>query len=207
MENKTLTELFEDYGFFTRNQINTCIPAIVDKFDSDNLTVDAKPAIRFYFDDVKTEYPLIPDIPVYFMGSEDFFITHQIQKGQECMLFFCQREIDEWIEAGGIADSTKGILHPLSSAWALFGVRSKAKKIESYDNQGMVIRNKAKNVSIHLKENSIDIDSPTLNINSNVVINGSVDISGSTILSGNVTSNGKDISDTHTHDSITGLPV
>lgn len=48
------------------------------------------------------------------------------------------------------------------------------------------------------------VDAPEVEVTGNVKINGSLEVVGSTTLSATVTSNGKDISDTHTH---TGSPT
>lgn len=46
---------------------------------------------------------------------------------------------------------------------------------------------------------SVTIDTPQTNITGNVQIDGNLNVDGATSLSSTVTSNGKDISDTHTH--------
>ncbi len=123
--------------------VHTCLPGIIEEFNPELQTATVTPAIKRIL--VKGEELVLPpcvDVPVYFMGSADFFITFKVSRGDGCLLLFSERCIDGWFETGQPSPPLDYRLHDLSDAFALIGVRAKPNAIASFANEGITLRNK-----------------------------------------------------------------
>ena len=134
--------------------------------------------------------PLI-ECPVAFMGGSEYFIEHQIDEGDECLIVFSQRCIDGWVNTGGIANNPIMRFHDFSDAAILPGLRSQPNAIQSFENNGVRLRNKAGDKFIWLKNDgtaAITVD--TLNIIANVELLGDINHTGTQVTSVDVIANG-----------------
>lgn len=94
--------------------------------------------------------PLI-ECPVAFLGGSQYFIEYQIDPGDECLIVFSQRCIDGWVNSGGIANNPIMRYHDFSDAAILPGLRSQPNVIQSFENNGVRLRNKTGDKFIWLK--------------------------------------------------------
>ena len=67
--------------------------------------------------------PLV-SVPVYTLGGGGVTSTYPIKEGDECIILFSDREIDNWLNNGGITTPTSLRIHDLSDGFCLVGVRS-----------------------------------------------------------------------------------
>jgi hypothetical protein len=89
------------------------------------------------------DYPVLIDCPVISLGGGSSALTFPIVQGDECLIFFNDRDIDNWFQgAGGGACATLR-LHSFSDAIILVGVRSLAHVLPAYDTVRAVLRNGA----------------------------------------------------------------
>lgn len=75
------------------------------------------------------EYPLLLKVPVQFPAGGGFTATFPIAKGDECLVVFCDREIDNWFISGPGKAPTTGRVHDLSDGMALIGFRSNTRAL------------------------------------------------------------------------------
>ena len=148
----TLTEMLERTISEILKSVGTSIPGHILSFSED--TQLAKVQIGIEFIDINgNTFDLAPivNIPVYFLGGNNFHIEHQIDEGDEGLIIISQRCIDGWKEQGGVAAQT--VLRKLDMQDALFlpGFRSKPNAISGFSNNGVRIRNKAGTHYIWLK--------------------------------------------------------
>lgn len=142
--------------------------------------------------------PLI-ECPVAFLGGSEYFMEHQIDAGDECLMVFSQRCIDGWINMGGVAVNPIMRFHDFSDAAVLPGLRSQPNKITDHQNNGVRLRNKAGDKFIWLKNDgtaAITVDTLTVianiehtgdtNQTGNVTLTGDIDQDGSQTVSGDV---------------------
>ncbi len=62
------------------------------------------------------EYSVLLNVPVYFPSGGGFTLTFPIAKGDECIVLFNDRNIDDWVTHGAGLPPATGRLHDLSDA-------------------------------------------------------------------------------------------
>lgn len=159
-------------GFQAR--VWTALPCIVESFDAERMTVEAKSAIK-----ARTlspsgvwswvELPLLVDVPVIYMSGGGFTLTFPIAAGDEALVLFASRCLDAWWQSGKVQVQADLRLHDLSDGMALCGLRSlprvlpavstSAAQLRSDDGQtyievapGGLVRLQATNVQVHARE-------------------------------------------------------
>jgi len=131
-------------------RLHTVIPAKVMAFNETNQTIDALPTIqRVFLNEDKSlryeDYPLIKECPVVFIQGGSFIITTPIAAGDQCLLFFSEKCIDNWWTADSVTKSSRPFemrSFDLSDGFALVGINNLATKISNYDKNNLVIRTK-----------------------------------------------------------------
>lgn len=136
----------------------TCLPCEVLEYDSDAVTVSVQPLIKIPVclpdGEIETvELPMLLDVPVMFLCAGGFTITHPIQKGDECLVNFADRNIDLWWQSGGIQNPFDTRKHDLSDGFAFFRPQSQAKKISGISTTDLEIRNDTNSCKIQIKPN------------------------------------------------------
>lgn len=201
--------------------LHTAMPGIVETFDAEKQLATIQPAIRRIFVTrdgekeilVPSDLPILINVPVIFPRGGGFSLTFPVKKGDECLLTFCERSIDNWHETGKVKVPGAKRFHSLSDATAFVGLSSIPNKVPNYDGTNVQLKKDDGSVeftlltdgTVNLKANTkVTVDAPDSEFTGNVKVLGDLEVIGSTALSGTVTSNGKDISDTHTH---TGSPT
>lgn len=110
----------------TAYEINCMRIGIVQTFYYEDLTVDVlianKKTQRYTREGVQvvSDYPIIRAKVVYC----DPFITFPINPGDECVLLFADREIENWFINGEVNPEGYPRMHEMTDAVALFAIRS-----------------------------------------------------------------------------------
>lgn len=123
----------------------TAMPVIVQK-DSDGHTVDVKIVTKARIKDQTGEikhvdYPLIKDALVHFSGAGDgkdtgkesagVVFTHPIKEGDEGVVVFMSRPMEDWAEKGGVQQGVDLRTHSMSDAVFYPGARSKPRRLKN----------------------------------------------------------------------------
>ena len=179
--------------------INTCIPGVIESFDSATQTATVIPAIKMRtFVDEHGGYLNMPPIiraPVVFpVGSASgFALTFPVSKGDPCLILFSQRGIDNWHEKGGIQPPEAGVSnrhHDLTDAIVLMAPLPLSNSLGSFQSDGIEMRNRDRSTFVKVRQNSVTIG------NQSVVCTLGED--GSFVFGGDVISGGISLQ-THTH--------
>ena len=112
--------------------LSTMIPAKVVKWDADkqkaNCQILVKQVTEGEEDDDDREvasWPVVPSVPVHFMGAGDFRITFPVDVGTIGMLIFSHRSLDKWLSGdGGEVDPEFDHAHVLTDAVFVPGLRT-----------------------------------------------------------------------------------
>lgn len=98
-------------------------------------------AVTGAYDAVLRDYPLLIDCPAIVLGGGNANLTFPINKGDECLILFNDRDIDNWFQSGQLGPVSTPRLHSLSDGFALVGINSLANSISGYDTTRAVLRN------------------------------------------------------------------
>jgi hypothetical protein len=102
----TLAEAINTAVEMGLRNLSTMIPAKVVKWDADKQKANCQILIKQITEDEEGErevasWPVVPDVPVHFMGAGDFRITFPVDVGTIGMLVFCCRSMDKWLAGDG----------------------------------------------------------------------------------------------------------
>lgn len=172
--------------------------------------------------------PLLLDVPVVFPRGGGCTITFPIKEGDECLVIFSDRCIDFWWQNGGVQEPVDPRQHDLSDAFAFVGPQSQAEKINNISTTTLQMRTDDGTAYIELDPNShavnivapggLNVTTPLAKFSQAVTITGlltwmggmvgslatgtAAKITGAIEFFGSLKSNGKDISDQHTHKGV-----
>jgi len=172
--------------------------------------------------------PLLVDVPVVFPRGGGCTITFPVKAGDECLVVFSDRCIDFWWQNGGVQEPVDPRQHDLSDAFAFIGPQSQAEVIGNISTSTLQMRTDDGATYIELDPNShavnimapggLNVTTPLAKFSAAVTINGlltwmggmvgslatgtAAKITGAIEFIGSLKSNGKDISDSHTHSGV-----
>lgn len=180
-------------------EVHTTLPGTVISYDSNSGRAVVRPALsKQLANGAVLESPQIVDVvvcwPVADGGSA--FVALPLKPGDSVMLSFSERALDTWLEDG---DSTPWDprMFDLTDAFASPTVDYRpigadgARLHIQYGEASMLFS----------KDGRIEINAD-VTLNGNEVHNGNIERNGDTALKGAATSNGKNISDSHTHSGV-----
>jgi hypothetical protein len=124
----------------------------IEEFDPEKQTAKAKLVYKFtqFRPDPQgnlvpqlVEYPILADCPVIFLGGsgeEGASITVPPVVGDECLILFNDRSIDNWFagNTGGELNSQR--MHHISDGIILIGVRSLARSLVGFDMDRILVK-------------------------------------------------------------------
>ena len=103
-------------------------------------------------------YPTAINCPLVIMGGGTTKITFPITKGDECLLIFNDRDIDNWFATGvKTSGNATGRAHSFADAFALVGVHSTPNVLTVYDAVRALITNGNVSVGINPSNNKVRI--------------------------------------------------
>jgi len=121
--------------------VHTSLPGIVKSFDAATQTATVQPAIRrFFVGKGYVNLPLCVDVPVQFPRYGNFVITGPVAAGDEGLLKFSERAIDNWWSAGGVQDPCEPRMHDLSDSFFEPGYSSNGRVPASISTDALELR-------------------------------------------------------------------
>lgn len=190
--------------------LHTSMPGIIVEFDAVNQLAQVQPAIKRIFRQERTDevllvptaLPVLINVPVIFPRGGGFSLTFPVKPGDECLIEFCERCIDDWHETGEVKKPTSKRFHSLSDAVCFVGISSKPNKIPNYDADNVELKKDDGNVFIKLYQNgdlelftasnlaadcvnatitasaSVNVVAPNIELVGNVNVTGNLTVSG-----------------------------
>lgn len=215
-----------------RSGLWTSMPGLIQGFDPATLTASVQISIKGVVNgiDGKSQFvdmPLLVHVPVHFPRGGNCTLTFPVTQGDECLVVFAARCIDGWWQSGGIQAPMEPRMHDLSDGFAFVGFFSQATKIavsttsaqlRSNDGTTFIDLNPATQKVRIVAPGGFDVVAPLSTFSAAVTIQGLLTWAGGMIGSigsgvaaritgainfiGTLTSNGKNISDSHTHNGV-----
>lgn len=121
--------------------MNTCMPAVIESYDPATRTCSVKPALkRKYENGTLVERPLISDVPVMFNQGGKFSITYPLKRGDDVLLIFSQRSLEQWKGSTGIVDPKDSRKFHLSDAICIPNNPRPSKNVNTADANKTLIQ-------------------------------------------------------------------
>lgn len=147
--------------------------ATIQSFDASKQTATAtinykktyfeKDTVTGVYSPVSVDYPILIDCPVICLGGGLSSLTFPITAGDECLVLFNDRDIDNWFQGSSNGPVASSRLHSFADGIILVGVRSLAKVLTSYDSTRAVLKNNQALVGVGSTHIKIANNSTTLN--------------------------------------------
>ncbi|QNT79184.1 Gp138 family membrane-puncturing spike protein [Entomobacter blattae] len=169
----------------------TAVPAIVTHYDAQKNTVAVSPGVSGYTVDelgnrTHQALPDLPECPVVFPRDGGFVITFPIQKGDECLVVFSTRSIDEFWQTGKAQAHHDHRTHDLSDGMAIFGLASLAHPVKGVSGSGMQLKAEDGSAIITLEKGKVSIKAAHVKIEGETHIRGDITVEGKVTASGDV---------------------
>lgn len=188
-----LKNLLDRFSNALLRKLNCVKVGKINSFDSTNQTANIE----------ISGYPMLRGVPVSFICGANFSIQVPVEKDDDCIVLFCDTDLDNWVEGNGGKPAFSQDMHGLNGAIAFVGLKNILTKIDNYITNG---------IRIKYKSGEIEITDSGITINGNVTINGTITSSGK-ITGTDVTTDSVTSLNTHIHSGgttpsgNTGTPV
>jgi len=142
----------------------------IQSFDSSNqtaiITINYK---RTYFKQTDNnqyvsfleDYPILYDCPVVILGGGTARITFPVSQGDQCLVLFNDRDIDNWFNGSTTSPNQTPRLHSFADAIALIGPNNKNTAIKNYDSVRAIITNGTVKNGINPQTNKLTLTNGT----------------------------------------------
>lgn len=97
-------------------------------------------AVSGIYENFLVDYPILLDCPVVCLGGGSASLTFPIITGDECLVLFNDRDIDNWFQGNSNGELSTSRLHSFSDGIILVGIRSLANVLTSYDSSRAALR-------------------------------------------------------------------
>lgn len=111
------------------------------------------------------QYPLLQGVPVYFPNGGGVTITFPIAAGDECIILFNDRDLDNWIIEGAGQPPGTARTHDFSDGMALVGIRSNPRALANISTTSAQVRSDDGETVISIKSGEILMTNGTSVIN------------------------------------------
>lgn len=161
----------------------TAIPCLVVSYDPATGTIQAQATIQSINTSSTGEVTfenrsLLVKVPVMYQRGGNATMTFPIGQGDECLVVFSSRAIDNWWQSGGVQPPFDPRMHNPSDGFAFVGPFSKPQMLENVSASTVQIRSNDSKVLIEL-DPAGDIV--------NIVAPGGINIKGPVAITGPVT--------------------
>lgn len=122
------------------------------------------------YNPVQIQYPPLVDVPVIFLGGGGGFQTFPVAQGDQCLVLFNDRSIDNWYQQGNgvVGPVNMSRAHSLADGFALVGLNWSGTVLANFDTAHAIIRNKAGDagIGLNLQNSKTKIYNSTGSLNS-----------------------------------------
>lgn len=145
-------------------QLRCALPGVIESFDPGTQTATVQPALNMKInlgDEVRQQpLPVVQNVPVVlpFAQGAGLLLTLPLAPGDECLLVFADRALDNFIQSGGVQcagagteDGTMALrMHSLTDAICIPGLISNPQAVPSYSTEAIELRDRERVTYISL---------------------------------------------------------
>lgn len=139
----SLMDFLLDMKRETMQAMNCVKWGTIAAFDPETQTAQVRISGKQYIENAPTtenqivDYPVLSDVPVCFIGGGEGRLTFPVAIGDECLIFFNDRDIDLYYSTGQIGIPNSNRLHDISDGFALVGFRSMGNVLSDFQTAGV----------------------------------------------------------------------
>lgn len=104
------------------------------------------------YDPVLVNYPLLVDMPAIILGGGNAYLTMPITQGDQCLILFNDRSIDNWFQSGQVGSLNSSRAHSFADGLVLVGLNfltgTGVTKLTNYDTTRATLRNGTTGVGV-----------------------------------------------------------
>ena len=101
---RLLSEIFE----YKTTNLHTCFPASVVSYDAQTRRAEVQPYMKRKMPDGEyMNFPIIPDVPVLYLGTKQYTVHIPLEKDDEVLLMVCERCTEAWRDNGSVDNEEK----------------------------------------------------------------------------------------------------
>ena len=89
-----------------------------------NMSIASVNFKKRFLDGSEVSYPLLGDLPTFILSGGDAQITMPISKGDQCLILFNDRNIDQWYLSGTVDAPDDARCHSIADGICLVGIRN-----------------------------------------------------------------------------------
>ncbi len=178
-----LTDVLNEAKRDVHVNMNCVNIGIIEEFFPETQTASIRLALKQVIsiapDGTKTlkEHPLLLECPVVTLFGGDSFLSMPIVPGDNCLVLFNDREIDNWMYDGGVQVPSSGRTHDISDGIAIVGIRSFQNSIAGYLANAVRL-SFAADSRITLSNDAIDSVAALFTHTGNLHVTGNLTIAG-----------------------------
>ena len=170
--NKSLLNLFEEMTSVIFSTLNCVKIGEIQSFDPATQTASvkilSKKVNEYNLNERElVDYTVLEQVPVVFPKGGSSYISYPVSAGDNCLLLFCDFELDGWWISGEARPSNFPRRHDLSDAIAFVGINSTVSLIQNFSNFLMLYY--AANSFIEIGD-QINITNSQVNVNGNLTV-------------------------------------
>lgn len=147
----------------------------IEKVDFTNQTVDVQVLHKRVNMNLNKrelkDYALLCQVPFIVLGGGSSNLTFPISKGDNCLLLFCDYEIDRWWDTGENLPANYERKHDISDAFAIVGVHSMVDLLQGYSRYVQLKYSDESKITVG---NEITLDNAEVVATGNLTANGTV---------------------------------
>lgn len=173
---KSLSQTLEAWFGSFSDSFNAVKVGRIESVDFNNQTVSVsilhkKKTSNSLSKDVLVDYPLLKAVPFIVIGGGSSSLTFPIAVGDNCLLLFCDYEIDRWWDTGENLPANFERKHDISDAFALVGVHSMVDLLQGYSRYVQLKYSDESKITVG---NEITLDNAEVVATGNLTANGTV---------------------------------
>lgn len=110
------------------------------------------------YNPVLVDYPLLLECPVVVMGGGGGLLTFPVTNGDECLVLFNDRDLDNWAQGQTGTGVASARSHNFADGLVLVGVRSVPNAVTGYNPNSTELRNKAGTVKVVVDDSAASLN-------------------------------------------------